>query len=204
MGGSQVLREWAGSHEPGGHRAAVPAGSGASHLNPGASVPTVKAGIPSTGRGTSRTRIVGCGARDRGDDATGLLAAEALRRLLPAGIEVIQDLAGGARLPDWCRDVDKLILIDAAQATPAFPRGAVLRMVYPADRDRLARTLPRGTHAFSLVDGLRLAEALGQLPSEVVLFLLAGDAFEPGTGFSADFHESLARLVNRVRAEIGA
>lgn len=149
-----------------------------------------------------RIRIVGCGARDRGDDEAGLLAAEALRNLVPPQIEVLQDVAGGANLLDWCREVDTLLLIDAALATAQFPVGTSLRIAYPRERQLLANTGIRGTHALSLADALRLAETLGQLPGDVILFLLAGDQFQPGTSLAGALHQPLARLVAQIHQEV--
>ncbi len=149
-----------------------------------------------------RIRIVGCGARDRGDDEAGMLAAAALRELLPAHIQVIQNTAGGAHLVDWCHEVDELVLIDAALATARFPVGASLRISYPGERHLLAAARIPCTHALSLADALRLAETLGQLPGEVILFLLAGDQFEPGTTLSDALRQPLANLVARIQQEV--
>jgi hydrogenase maturation protease len=148
-----------------------------------------------------RTRIIGCGACDRGDDEAGLLAAEALRRVVPPPVEVMQNTAGGARLLDGNRDVDRLVLIDAALATPRFPAGTWRRIAYPAEGRLLADAPAPGTHALSLADALRLAETLGQLPAQVVLFLLAGDRFEAGTRLSETLAEPLARLVEQIHRE---
>ena len=149
-----------------------------------------------------RIRIVGCGACDRGDDEAGLLAAEALRQLVPPKIEVIKNTAGGALLLDWCQEVDILVLIDAALATAQFPVGASLRIVFPDERHLLATIRIPGTHAFSLADALRLAETLGQLPGEVIMFLLAGDQFQPGTTLSGALRQPLVGLVEQVRREL--
>lgn len=148
-----------------------------------------------------RTRIVGCGAWDRGDDEAGLVAAAALRELGSAALDVRQDLGGGANVGDWCQGVDRLILIDAARASSSFLAGAWRRIAYPEERDLLESTPTASTHALSLTDALRLAETLGQLPAQVVIYALAGDQFAVGTGLSQTLQAALPGMLGRIREE---
>jgi len=147
----------------------------------------------------SRIRIVGFGAPGCGDDEAGLLAAERLRAILPQNVEIRCETDGGANLYDWARDVDVLILIDAARSTEEFALGQFLHLRYPQDRLRLAQTPPFHTHQWGLDSALALAETMHWLPQEVHLFLLAGDNFKPGTPLSPKLFQSIPQLTQSVQ-----
>lgn len=68
------------------------------------------------------------GCSDRGDDQLGLRAARRLRVALPEWIRVQEDTAAGARLTEGCEGTDRLVLIEAFEATPGGPRGSHLRL----------------------------------------------------------------------------
>jgi len=121
---------------------------------------------------------------------------------VPAHVEVRSAVAGASDVLDCGQEVDSLILIDAALATPQLPVGTCLRLAYPAQEHVLSRTPICNTHAVSLAHALRLAWTLGQLPGEVTLFLLAGDSFEPGTRLSPHLRQPLARLVEAIQREV--
>ena len=145
---------------------------------------------------------MGCGTPDAGDDAVGLLIADPLRGRLPQGVEIRTDTAGGVNLLHWCEGVEVLILVDAALATNDFPAGQWRRFVFPADRHCLKTMALCGTHVLGLVQALELAEVVGCLPGEVLLFALAGSQFELGVGLSPAVRASLAEVLDALEAEV--
>jgi hydrogenase maturation protease len=148
-----------------------------------------------------RVRIVGCGSPDAGDDAIGMVAAQALRERLPPDVDVRTDRTGGANIVEWCEGVEVLILVDAARATPEFPVGQWRCLRLPTDRKRL-QVLPfRTTHLLGLVEALDLACSLGCLPHKVVVFAVIGAQFELGAGLSPAVLGSLPEVLAAVQAE---
>jgi hydrogenase maturation protease len=147
-------------------------------------------------------RVVGCGNRDAGDDAVGLIIAEQLRGRLPSGFDVRTETGGGAGLIRWCEDIETLILVDAALATEDFPAGQWRRLAYPADREQLGAMALSGSHLLGLAQGLELALALGTLPGEVQIHAMAGAQFELGAGLSPAVERALAAWANDLERAI--
>jgi hydrogenase maturation protease len=115
-------------------------------------------------------QIIGIGNLDRGDDAAGLLAA---RRL--GGLEHTGDALS---LIDAWGEAEDVLLIDAVVT------GAVPGTLHRWDARHLppeAVGLRASTHAFSVVDAIRLAESTGRLPHKLVVLGIEAAQFEPGT-----------------------
>src|SRR5580692_617390 len=72
----------------------------------------------------------------------------------------------GARLLDLLSENDRVILIDALHHERATP-GIIHRFVWPDPWIEALR--PGSTHALGVVQALKLAAALGQLPEQVVI-----------------------------------
>lgn len=149
-------------------------------------------------------RVVGIGAREYGDDALGLHAADLLRTRLPSEVEVLTDTSGGANIPAICEGTDMIVIIDAVESTRSVPPGSVLVFSYPADRSAFQAVRCRNTHLFPLVEGLDLADRLGILPSKVLLCGMTGATFQPCTPLTPAVQTGLSMLVERVWAEIGS
>jgi hydrogenase maturation protease len=131
----------------------------------------------------------------------GLVAASRLRATLPSPIDITTDTAGGTRLVDLCQGVHTLILLDALAVTPSWPLGAHIRWRYPNDRDQLQTAGLRGTHSFSVVQGLELAEALDRLPHLVLIHALAVSNFELGSPLSDELTQPLKQWIQLVRED---
>lgn len=149
-----------------------------------------------------RIRIVGCGSLAAGDDRLGLLAARLLRASLPPEVEVIEDATGGADPERWCAGAEVLVIVDAAEAGPGFPAGSFLRLEYPREKARLQNLTVRDTHGLSPAYALRLAENLGLLPPEVIVYALAGERFDPASPPSELWEQALAPAVEAIRCEV--
>lgn len=148
-----------------------------------------------------RLRIVGLGSLDMGDDALGLLVARRLRERVPAGVEVVEDTSGGARIDQWCDGVRNLMLVDAALVVPPFRAGEMLRLEYPSQRDQFRSVRARSTHSFPIEQALDLAALVGRLPSRVILHLLFAERFLPGTDVSPSMDGPIERLVEFLEQE---
>ena len=123
------------------------------------------------------TLVLGVGHPDRGDDAAGPLAAEALAGT--PGIDAQAVTADPSALlghPGWDR-ADDIVLIDTVR-TGARP-GAIHRWSGP----QLLAHLPAtggGTHDLGVATTLQLAAALGRLPTHLTVIGIEGVRFTFG------------------------
>lgn len=115
----------------------------------------------------SITLVLGIGNRWRGDDAAGLLAADALRAQKLPGVTIIETTVVDPALIDVWQDVGRLIVVDVVMS------GAAVGTVHRLDlsRETFFTTLSFcSTHAFDLSALLNLARALDRLPQQVWVF----------------------------------
>lgn len=138
----------------------------------------------------SSTLIVGIGS-PHGDDQAGWQVAQSL---MDADIGIGHVELCAARSPvellDRLEGVDQLILCDACRGND--PVGRVRRWQWPAPQ--LQRVEWSGTHDLGLCTVLELAEQLGQLPHEVILWSIQADHVDPESPISAEV-EAAARVV---------
>jgi hydrogenase maturation protease len=147
----------------------------------------------------NRVRVIGCGNRDAGDDALGLIAVRSARERLPETVEVIE--AGTpARVIDLLADVDAVVLVDAVRSAGAATDGGVIRLVAVGGGVFLGVRTSLSSHGLGLAEVLGLASAIGPLP-RVVFLGLGADQVAMGSGLSAPVAAGLPKLVDAVVAE---
>jgi hydrogenase maturation protease len=139
--------------------------------------------------------IIGCGNRDRGDDAAGLIAAERLRgRGVAAGIcsgepsELLEAWAGA----------DQVILIDAVQT--GSPTGTV--HVWNGQNPPKFSMSSGSTHGLGLSEAIELARALGRLPEKLRIYGIEGASFGIGSGLSREVDPGIDEVVRRILLEL--
>ena len=147
----------------------------------------------------ARTRIIGIGHPDRGDDAVGRIVAARLRREAPGHAEVIETDGEAARLLDLFEGVDDVIVIDAG-LSGAVP-GTIHRL------DATAAPLPRpmfatSSHAIGLAESIELARALGSLPKRCIIFAIEAASFDLGAPLSKPVAAAVERVIARVLDEL--
>jgi hydrogenase maturation protease len=119
--------------------------------------------------------IIGCGNRDRGDDAAGLLVVERLRSL---GIAAEEHSGEGLALIEAWSGAARVILIDAV-VTGAAP-GTI--SVWDARTAPVSRDAFRAsTHSFGVAEAVELARALGRLPASLAIYGIDGRNFARGS-----------------------
>jgi hydrogenase maturation protease len=143
-------------------------------------------------------RVIGLGNEGRGDDAAGLLVAQALRERAPDGLEI--RLGGGdatALLDAW--DQAPLAVIVDAVSSGAEP-GTIHRFESPEAR------LPPGrhgsSHSLGLAEAIALGRALDRLPRRLVVYGIEGAAFALGDEPSPPVREAVCRVVERILKEV--
>ncbi|UCD30182.1 MAG: hydrogenase maturation protease, partial [Planctomycetota bacterium] len=91
-----------------------------------------------------------------------------------------------------------LILIDAAEENELFPAGQWCRLDYPHTNEVIINYKLRDTHSMSIDSMLRMGHALGWLPPEVWIYVIAGKCFQPEAGISP----SVAKAINQIAGQI--
>ena len=147
----------------------------------------------------ARTRIIGIGHHDRGDDAVGRVVAARLRAEAPPDVEVIETDGDATQLLDLFDGVDGVIVIDAALSGNAPGSIHRLDVVFaPVPRPLFATS----SHAVGLAESIELARVLGSLPKRCVVFAVEGERFDLGAPLSAPVAEAVARVVAGVLHEM--
>jgi len=148
-----------------------------------------------------RTRVIGIGHPDRGDDAVGRIVAARLAASGLPGIEVIETDGEAAKLIDLMEGADEVILIDAALsgATP----GAVTRL------DVAATPVPQpmfaaSSHAVGLAESIELARILDRLPAHCIVYAIEAASFMLGAPLSPAVAAAVDRVVASVVADVTA
>jgi len=146
-----------------------------------------------------RTRVIGVGHPDRGDDAVGRIVAAKLVGV--PGIDVIETDGEAAKLIDLMEGADRVILVDAALSGSA--PGAVTRL------DAAASRIPQpmfaaSSHAVGLAESIELARVLDRLPPSCIVFAVEAASFTLGAPLSPAVAAAVDRVVTAVVAEIAA
>lgn len=140
--------------------------------------------------------IVGVGS-PHGDDAVGWLAVERLRGKVDPSVRLL-----ALREPvDMALDLDdcrRLWILDGCSS--GSPAGSVFRLEWPDQRIRF--TTSPSSHGVNIDAALRLSEALGRLPSRVVIYIVELGDSRPGAPVSAEVAAALSTLENRLLAEL--
>ena len=145
---------------------------------------------------TTRRRIVGIGSH-HGDDRAAWQLLEQLRGLDLANVDLLT-VDEPSRLLDNLDDCDQLFLIDACRSS-ALP-GTVSRLSWPDER--IASLQSRSTHSLGIGEVLQLAEQLGQLPDEVILFGIELVECAPGAMLSAEAQAGVDRAAAQILADL--
>ncbi len=139
------------------------------------------------------TLIVGIGS-SHGDDQFGWRVAGRLQAMIHSPAIIVRTALTPVTLLDWLDDVRRLILCDAVRDDR--PAGTVRRLTWPTDR--FVQRRHGTTHGLSLPDTLRLAERLGSLPPEVIIWAATGTQYSANCDMSrpiADCIESVAHQI---------
>ena len=143
-----------------------------------------------------RIRVIGVGTR-QGDDAAGLLVAEALAAgALPPGVVVRTCDRPGADLLGEMEGADAVVIIDATRSGRA--PGTVFRVA----PEEMAGGRSLSSHALGAREALALAEALGRSPARVEIVGIEAGGATRGD-LSDPVRASLAEAGSLVRVMIG-
>jgi hydrogenase maturation protease len=157
-----------------------------------------------------KTRLfVGIGS-PHGDDQAGWTIAEGLLQDVDSSGDIIVRRASvPLDLIDWLDGIDCLHVCDACQGDA--PPGTLHRWEYkaatpaasdrqrePRGRECFASLRSTGSHDFGLIAVLELADRLGRLPSQVVVWCIEGRRFEIGQTLSPE----IVRILPEVKGVV--
>jgi hydrogenase maturation protease len=141
-----------------------------------------------------KTQIIGCGNRNRMDDAAGVLVGERLREM---GIAAeIQSGNAFELIASW-EGQEHVILIDAV--VTSAPCGTV--HVWEGNPPRLPRTLQISSHGFGLAEALRLGQVLNSLPDRITVYGIEGGEFGTGETVSSEVLTAIERVTQQIAQE---
>ncbi len=150
---------------------------------------------------TARTLILGVGSPLMGDDAVGVLVAEALqaRSDLPPGVDVIDGGTEGFGLIPVIEAYSRVIIVDAAQV--GLPPGSIRRFTW-GDIRVTANEHSLSLHQGGLNDALALAEVLGCLPAELIFYGVQPEQVAWDAPLSEAVSRALPALIEGVLGEL--
>ncbi len=147
-----------------------------------------------------KTRILCLGNDLIADDAFGIAAAAEFRKVVPGGVEVVDNPESGYHLMDYILGVEKLVVIAAVQ-TGKQPPGTVYR-VSEEDMPLFAQGSP---HYVGLFESIELARRLNlEVPKEIeVVAVETNDCQTLGAPMHPKVESAVDEVVGLVMKMIG-
>ena len=144
-------------------------------------------------------RLIGVGNFWRRDDGVGIWIARQLAGLNLPGVEVLERSGEGTALLEAWRGARRVFLFDALQGSGES--GTVHRI------DTRRALPPRelftaSSHVFGLAEALKLAQALGEMPQQLVIYGVEGMDFGSGEGLTPAVVAGAQKVVERLLIEI--
>lgn len=145
--------------------------------------------------------VIGIGNENRSDDGVGIAIADKIKDMNLPNVYVDYECRECSGLIDKWKNADTVILIDAA-ISRKVPPGFIHR--FDLCKDTLPPTIftRYSTHAFSIVDTIRLAHSLEQLPPRVIVYAIECKSFGRGKGLTADVTNAVSIAADKIKNEI--
>lgn len=148
---------------------------------------------------TRKVLVVCLGNPDRGDDAIGIMVANALVGRLPADITLLSRSGDMTSLiEDWA-GFDALVCVDAA--TSMGVPGRIQRIDLAMD-DLPTEMSFTSSHAFGLADTVRLARTLELAPRDIVVYAVEGGSFNLGAPMTPNVMAGISKVADCIVAEV--
>ena len=139
-------------------------------------------------------RIIGCGNRERGDDAVGLFVTDRLREFGVDAKGYSGDPFGLMYL--WSSD-DDVLLVDTVRTDA--PPGAVY--LWDALQQHMASSCPISSHGLDVVQAIELARMLHRLPKQLRICGIEGREFSVGTEITKPVQQAGDAVVKAILRE---
>lgn len=146
---------------------------------------------------TNNSVVVAGFGSPHGDDRAGWELVARLTRRTGVAARLVT-VGEGTELLHALAGCDRLIVVDACRGSG--PPGTISRFVWPDPRIRSHHN--RSTHHFGLLGALELANQLGQLPAQVVVFGVEGQNHGSISPITGDVLQALDELESIVVGEL--
>jgi len=144
-----------------------------------------------------RLAIVGVGNLLLQDEGVGIHVIQALKKGSLPQFDCVELIDGGTTLPPLPKNLDKLIIIDAAQG--GGEPGIIYRLS-PDDIDSGDAPII-SPHQLSLKESLRLMELENEKPKKVIIFGVEPKTIDWGLELSPELKEKMPQLIGLVLQE---
>jgi hydrogenase maturation protease len=141
--------------------------------------------------------IIGCGNRQRGDDAAGIMVAEQLQA---RGIAAEVSLGSTADLIEAWSGANDVILVDAVTTHASVGTVHLWDARHPLPSGQSSGS----THGLGVAEAIELARAMNCLPPRLRIYGIEGHRFEIGSEASAEVKRAVAEVVQRIAGEVKA
>lgn len=137
--------------------------------------------------------LIGIGNSMRGDDAAGILVAEAAGGIAMESPDATEILAA------W-EGAEDLVVVDAVQSgsTPGH-----IHRIDASHRPLPADLFTSNSHHFGLAQAIELGRALGRLPASVMVYGIEGRSYEYGEAVSDEVRVAIDVLTKEVGVRNG-
>lgn len=146
-----------------------------------------------------RPLVIGIGQPWRGDDAAGLEVVARLADLAPMA-DLCEHHGEGLGLLALWDGRARVVVIDAAKGGPS--PGTRYRLTAADILDGTPPAFRGSSHVVGLGEAIGLAEALGRLPSSLIVHAVEGADFTLGAPLSPAVAQSIDALTEAVRADL--
>jgi hydrogenase maturation protease len=143
--------------------------------------------------------IVGVGNILLQDEGVGIHLIQALKEVSPLQGDHVELIDAGTVLPPLPGNLDKLIIVDAAQG--GGEPGTIYRLS-PDEIDNSDAPII-SPHQLSLGESLRLTELENDKPKEVIIFGVEPKTIDWGLELSPELKEKIPQLIGLVLQEAG-
>ena len=141
-----------------------------------------------------KTRVIGVGNPDRGDDAIGPLVAARLSARAAPDLEIVIATADPSRLIDRWLGADTVVIVDAV--VDDVDPGTVA--VYDASDTPLPTDAGAvSSHGFGVQGAIELARSLGRMPEHLYVVGVVGHQFDD-RGLSREVEQAVDLAVDTV------
>jgi hydrogenase maturation protease len=147
-----------------------------------------------------RTLVIGIGNPLQCDDGVGACAAQLLSaETLPTGVQIEELGTPGWGLVNFLQGWQRVILIDAVCMGE---EPGTWRRLEKDDIQMVASDQVHSLHEPGLAESLSLAQTLGLMPDEIVLYGVEPACIQPGEGLSPAVRQVMPTLVKQILGEL--
>jgi hydrogenase maturation protease len=147
---------------------------------------------------SERIAVIGVGNEMMGDDAIGPHIVRELisRKVLPEEVLLIDEGRGGMRLVHHIREMEKVIIIDAADIGKDPGDFTAFR---PEDVESIKDLSGTNIHEWDLLKMLELSRMLGECPDDIRILAIQPENLEWGESISSELLGRVEEYIENVK-----